>query len=250
MKRKRKRRLHRASVQEPPDLYDYKRLSKCLNDFVDLTQALRFFVIRSIETAENPSKYLKRDIIRAQENPGAFDEEQKRLLNALVKDTTQNWDAPLYNQETEQEYMSRWVWDTVANYAAKDIDEYIVGIGNVILALNDFVHEHRNILESHAFGVFTEEAFAEVEMKVKEINKRKNRSFQTSGNIESEIARGCFLGLLFAQFESDIRKFLDLYATNSMEEHVIKWGDFEPVDSSIVDKYPDFFLTHRRGQGI
>lgn len=64
------------------------------------------------------------------------------------------------------------------------------------------------------------------------------------------MARGLFYSLLFTQFEWDIRKFLNLHAKYSTEKHVSEREDFEPVDSSIVDKYPEFFLTHRLGERI
>ena len=178
---KRKRRLRRAFVPETSDLYDYKQLSKCLNDFADLTLALQFFLIRYIETTADISERLQKDIIRISENPSDFDEEEKRLINAFAKDSTQNWDAPLYDHETDQKYMARWVWGTKYHTTEKKLNEHMLGAKNVMLALDDFVHEHRNILESHAFGVFVKEAFAALEMKAKEINKRKNRSTPKSG---------------------------------------------------------------------
>ncbi len=247
---KKKRRLHRTFVQESPDIFDYEQLHKCLNDFLELTLALQFFVIRYVETTANISERLKEDIIRLQENPDDFDEEEKRLINAFAKDRAQKWDASLYDPETDQKYMSRWVWGILAYDGGENINEHLLGAQNVMLALDDFVHEHRTILESHAFGVFAKEAFVEIRMTAGESNRRKNRGSQKSGYNESEIARGLFRDLIFVQFESEIREFLNLHATYSMKQDARAWEDFEPVNSSIVDKYPDCFLTYRLAEGI
>ena len=247
---KKKRRLHRTFVQESPDIFDYEQLHKCLNDFLELTLALQFFMIRYVETTANIGEQLKADIQRLQENPGDFDEEEKRLINAFAKDGAQKWEAPLYDPETDQKYMSRWVWGTLAYDGGENINEHIVGATNVTLALDDFVHEHRNILESHAFGVFAKEAFAEIRLTSGESDRRKNSGSQKSGYNESETACALFRHLIFVQFESEIREFLNLHATYSMKQDARAWEDFEPVNSSIVDKYPDCFLTYRLAEGI